>query len=182
MLSKLVQLSHYTELRENNVAATYEPIAATTLGSAASSITFSSIASTWTDLRLVLTAKGTSSNYPYMRFNSDSGSNYSLTRLQGDGSSAASGRQSNQTELFLINGSLDTTIPGLITVDIFSYAGSTYKTFLTTGSTDQNGVGYVVRIAGLWRSTSAITSVYLYTSPDQFAAGTTATLYGIKAA
>ena len=35
--------------------ATYEPIATQTLASAAASITFSSIAATYTDLRLVLT-------------------------------------------------------------------------------------------------------------------------------
>ena len=160
--------------------ATYEPIATTTLGSAAASITFSSISSAYTDLRLVMTAKDTTGDYPYLRLNSDSGSNYSLTRLQGDGSSATSNRQTNQTEAFLINGSLSTTIPMLIELDFLSYAGSTYKTFLNSFSGDQNGGGYKINMVHLWRSTAAINNIYIYVSSGNFAIGTTATLYGIK--
>lgn len=161
--------------------ATYEPIATTTLSTAASTITFSSIPATYTDLRLVFCPIGSTSNYPYLRFNSDSGSNYSLTRLQGDGSSATSSRQSNQTETFLLNDSLVTTTPYLITLDIFSYAGSTNKTTLIENSQDRNGSGSVRRMVSLYRSTSAISTILLYVDSGNFAVGTTATLYGIKA-
>lgn len=185
MLSPQVQLSHYTELRENKVAATYEPIATTTLGSAASSITFNSIASTWTDIRLVMTGAGQAGGeYVTVRLNSDTGSNYSSTILDGYGS-AGSFRESNGTRgywgNYLVGAS--TTIPLFFTMDLFSYAGSTYKTALCTTSNDLNGSGETVSTVGLWRSTSAVTSITLLNNAGSgFATGTKATIYGIKAA
>jgi hypothetical protein len=69
----------------------------------------------------------------------------------------------------------------MITIDLFSYAGSTNKTILTTTSTDKNGSGGVGRIVSLWRSTSAITGITITDGGAGFgwASGTTATLYGI---
>lgn len=166
--------------------ATYEPISTQTLGSAASSITFSSIPGSYTDLRLVIVVRGaTDDAYPVMRFNSDSGTNYSYTVIDGTGSSAVSYRAANRTNIGFCNNVVgSTTNPMLGTADIFSYAGSTNKTVLTTGSGDQNGLGDVERAVQLWRSTSAITSItVLYTGiGTNFAAGSTFTLYGIKAA
>ena len=77
-----------------------------------------------------------------------------------------------------------TTIPMLATVDIFSYnSTSVTKTFLIANSNDQNGSGEVVRVNGLWNSTSAINSILLFRSgTDNLGVGLTATLYGIKAA
>ncbi len=66
--------------------ATYEPLATTTLGSAASSVTFSSISGSYTDLVVVFsgTAGGGNSNL-ILTFNSDTGSNYSWTdRAEGE--------------------------------------------------------------------------------------------------
>ena len=163
------------------MASTYEPIATTTLGSAAASITFSSIAGTYTDLRLVLV--GTASTAApdiQVRFNSDSGTNYSHTRMVGTGASAISGAVTNQTYTYVDYTGLSTTIPSLYEMDIFSYAGSTYKTMLAKTSEDRNGSGDVFVSVNLWRSTAAITSIYLFLSAYNFAAGTTATLYGIK--
>ena len=160
--------------------ATYEPIATTTLGSAAASITFSSIASSWTDLRLAIYGIASSGNFlsPGCRFNSDTASNYSYTALYGDGTTAGSNRVTSSTSIgFNTQASITSSIGGFLTADIFSYAGSTNKTVLTTGSVDLNGSGEVERIVGLWRNTSAITTVTLNGS---FGAGTTATLYGIK--
>ena len=69
----------------------------------------------------------------------------------------------------------------MLTIDIFSYAGSTYKTLLTTSSTDKNTTGGIGRIISLWRSTSAITSITITDGGAGFgwAVGTTATIYGI---
>jgi hypothetical protein len=72
-----------------------------------------------------------------------------------------------------------TTIPFLTTVDIFSYAGSTYKTALSTASADQNGSGAVIYSVQLWRSTAAITSFTISASSGNLSSGTTAQLYGI---
>lgn len=150
-------------------------IATTTLGSAASSITFNSISSAYTDLRLVIVASASSGDVQ-LQFNSDTGSNYSRTYIYGTGSSAGSFSGANTSFVYLDGAGLSTT-PKMYTADIFSYAGSTYKTFLYTGSEDNNGSGQVLRGVALWRSTSAITSIYLYGAT--FAIGTTATLYGI---
>lgn len=162
------------------MAKTYEPIATTTLTSAASSITFSSISGSYTDLRLVLVPPATYGAYIYLRFNSDTGSNYSRTYLSGNGSAASSSRDTSQTYIKINNLTPDkTNLLGFYTVDIFSYAGSTNKTVLATSNEDNNGSGYVDRIVGLWRSTSAITSVGLTMNGIDFQTGTVATLYGI---
>lgn len=161
--------------------ATYEPIATTTLSSAAATITFSSIPGTYTDLRLVLLVLG-NLNGVGIRFNSDSGTNYSMTYLNGDGASAISYRLSNQTRVNLgpVNIASSTTIPNFMAVDIFSYAGSTNKTFLNSQSFDANGSGDRTAQVGLWRNTSAITSIELTNmGAGNYNSGTTATLYGI---
>lgn len=161
--------------------ATYEPIATTTLGSAASSITFSSIPSTYTDLRLVLVSISTT--FPQMRFNNDATALYSWTYVTGTGTAAQSGRFTSATE-FYANTGQSATIPSLYTFDIFSYAGSTFKSFLNTQNNDKNGSGDVVAAVGLYRSTTAISRIDLLANiyGTTFSTGTTATLYGIKAA
>lgn len=165
------------------MAATYEPIATQTLASAAASITFSSIAASWTDLRVVFT--GTSSSTPasyFMQYNGDSATNYSQTDILGDGTAASSNRRTGQTVIYLYQTPLSPTIPHLTTIDIFSYAQATFKTCLITGSEDENGSGTTFNRVALWRSTAAITQVSLLKTSGTFNTGTTATLYGIKAA
>ena len=164
--------------------ATYDLIASQTLGSAAASITFSSIAASWTDLRLVFvgTESTTGFNYANLRFNGDTASNYSMTYLQGFGATAASATNSSITSIRLDEYGLSNTIPSLMTTNIFSYAGSTYKTVLISTAEDYNGSGGVEAKVGLWRSTSAITSITIFNAASNFSIGTTAQLYGIKAA
>ena len=73
--------------------ATYEPIASTTLGTAAADITFSSIPGTYTDLVLVLYGGfATAASDLYTQFNSDTGTNYSNSDLRGNGTAAAANR------------------------------------------------------------------------------------------
>lgn len=163
------------------MATTYDPIATTTLGSAAASITFSSISSAYTDLRLVMTQTNTDNVSPRLRLNSDTGSNYSITILEGQGTAASSYAYTSQTFAYLAQYASDPTSPSLITIDFMSYSGSTNKTFLITTSNDKNGSGSVERVVGLYRSTSALSTVLLYLGgTSNFAIGTTATLYGIK--
>jgi hypothetical protein len=163
--------------------STYEPIATTTLGTAAGTITFSSIPATYTDLRVVCVY--TTANfgiYTTLRFNSDSGGNYSDTYIIGDGSSATSARDGSAT--FIGFGAYPNGISSgqfnFVSADIFSYAGSTNKTSLLTSSLDKNGSGDVQRMVGLWRNTAAITSLTIATNGGTMSAGSTATLYGIK--
>lgn len=160
--------------------ATYEKIATTTLGTNQLAITFNSIAASWTDLRLVLTFTGdVTSSYPRLTFNNDTATNYSRTVLDGDGTSALSSRSTSQSSILCITTDNSTTIPNLVMIDIFSYAGSTNKTALISSNQDMNGSGRVASIVGLWRSTAAITRLDLTANGNNFKTGTTATLYGI---
>lgn len=153
-------------------------IATQTLGSAASSITFNSIPASWTDLRIVFTTPAAAANYYlYIELNGDTSATYSRTILDGDGSTANSSRST--ADNFSLIGYMSSTVPTFRTVDIFSYAGSTYKTLLTNSNQDKNGSGEIYNIVGLWRNTSAITSIALKPQTSTLPTGTTATIYGI---
>jgi hypothetical protein len=163
--------------------ATYTQIATTTLGSAQSSVTFSSISGSYTDLVLVAnTATNTSSNYYLIQFNSDTGSNYSSTHLRGTGSAASSTSYSNQTSIFTSIGSTISTtkLASIMTAHIMNYSNTTtYKTIL---SRDNNAGTEVDTTVALWRSTSAITSIKISIGANNFDTDSTFTLYGITAA
>jgi hypothetical protein len=158
---------------------TYTPIATQTLSSAASSVTFSSISGSYTDLVLVVNAtfSNASTANLLMQFNGDTTSNYSATRLLGDGSAASSGRVSGT---YMMIGDINNALFSSI-INIQNYANTTtYKTALArTGFAG----GYLGAYVGLWRSTSAITSVLIgYNGSGTFAVGSTFSLYGILAA
>lgn len=158
--------------------ATYEPLATTTLSTTQNQIDFNSISGTYTDLVIVANAGVTSTNDIWLRMNSDTAANYSRTRLTGDGTSAASTLNSAQTAIFVSAGTVGSNANFIIS--IMNYANSTtYKTTLSRF----NSSAFVVASVGLWRSTSAITSLSLKAgSADTFTSGSTFTLYGIKAA
>jgi len=162
--------------------ATYEPIATQTIAVATTSITFNSIPSTYTDLRLVFVGTQTSGNLD-LQFNGAT-TNYSQTYMYGDGTNAASAQRSSVSQIQLSEYSApNATTPSIRYVDIFSYAGNTYKTALNTESQDLNGSGFTLNGVGLWRSTAAITSVSLTVfGAGLLKVGSIATLYGIKAA
>lgn len=169
------------------MTATYDSIATTTLGSAATNITFNSIPATYTDLvvTFVGTGSATGNEILTVRFNGDTGTNYSATILSGydPGAGPISNRETNQTRGWFGNYwvGASTTSPMFFRMNVFSYAGSTNKTVLSETSNDKNGSGEVNRSVGLWRSTSAINSITLICAGTaSFGAGSTATLYGIK--
>lgn len=162
------------------MAITYEPIAKTTLSSAVSTITFSSIPATYTDLKLIFTGNLTTSvAQPRIRFNGDTATNYSDTSLTGDGTTSTGGRDASATWIYLFKTGQISTLFSFSAVDIFSYAGSTNKTCLILTSNDKNGSGTTEALVGLWRSTSAINSINISIGANTFAIGTTVNLYGI---
>jgi hypothetical protein len=163
---------------------TYEPIATNTLASTASSVTFSSIPGTYTDLVVVTNfAMSANDNYAhYVQINGDTGGNYSRTILYGDGSSAASARQSNNGSLYFgtWNTDMDTTDRAVTTIFFNNYSNTTtYKTAIGRYNVASKEVGVAV---GTWRNTAAITSINLATNSTTYIAGSTFTLYGIKSA
>lgn len=162
--------------------ATYEPIATTTLGSNAATITFSAISSAYTDLRLVLVSPGFSANdFPNFRINNDTGTTYSLTRLRGDSSTTTSSRMSTVTNWQPMNAAITSGISFFLTLDINSYSLSTInKTGLITYSANENTVGNVGRCIALYRANDVIDRIDIRTNNgNSYTTGTTATLYGI---
>lgn len=167
---------------------TYNAIASTTVGAGgAANITFSSIPSTYTDLILKLSLRGSYSVVAYsmsMRFNSDTGNNYTLRSLYGDGSAAGSEVSSGISYLpVLINGNSATSSTfGNAEVYIPNYGGSTQKSISADAVSESNATTtYAYLHAGIWTGTSAITSITLNAlSSYVFNQYSTATLYGIS--
>ena len=164
---------------------TYEPIATTTLSSTATEVTFSSISGTYTDLVLVCAIKPSDTSAPsvLVQVNSDTGTNYSETRLVGNGTTASSGRRSGTAFAYLcdigLSGASTNTITNIIG-QFQNYSNTTtYKTILSRANTADLVTEAIVN---LWRSTSAITSMKIYVQAGGFASGSTFTLYGIAAA
>ena len=157
---------------------TYTPIATTTLGSAANSVTFSSIAGTYTDLIMVSAVKLdiTGAYAMGMQFNSDTGANYSFTYVIGTGSVAASNRGTAQTYAVYGNGDTDWG-NSLVSIQNYSNA-TTFKTCIARNNNTNNSAQAYVN---LWRNTAAITSIKVMSqSGSNFVTGSTFTLYGIK--
>ena len=161
----------------SNSAATYVPITITTLGSTSSSVTLSSVPSTYTDLLLVVNGQNSSGHGNWrVQFNSDTGNNYSFVYIAGDGTNVASGAYANQS-------SVDSGLAGngnwaTMLVNVNNYSNAvTYKTTLSRMSSSSI---FVSQNVGLWRNTSAINSVTIL-NDNAWASGYTFTLYGIKA-
>lgn len=164
---------------------TYTLIASNTLGSATNTVTLSSIPATYTDLILVYSGRGSGAGSNAgvgLRFNSDTGSNYSRTYLDGDGSTASSGRNTSMSSIYCGNvpdgGVAAGTFDGGI-IHIMDYANTTtYKTqIIRSGPVNLR----TDAIVSLWRSTSAINSITFVNLDNNFVAGSTFKLYGIEA-
>lgn len=167
------------------MASTYTPIATNTLSSATTTVTFSSIAGTYTDIVIVANLKmGASTYQPILRFNSDTGSNYSSTTIWGDGSSSGSSRHTNQNGIYANPGAGVGTAgqfePWIINVQNYSNT-TTYKTTIARFNNAQSVSNAGV---GLWRNTAAITTISLTaeSGSNDFQTGSVFTIYGIKAA
>jgi hypothetical protein len=171
--------------------ATYEPIATTTLNSAAASYTFSSIPGTYTDLVLVSNVRCATSisNAAFdsfgIYFNGTTGTSYSATYLLGSGTTATSGRNTNAAEVYAgeIAGFLAASGTfGSSIISINNYSNTTtYKTVVCRAGTAN---AYTTASGSLFRSTSAISSltVRIFGGAKNLEAGSTFTLYGIASA
>tara|TARA_R110000868_G_scaffold25387_1_gene98997 strand:+ start:663 stop:1148 length:486 start_codon:yes stop_codon:yes gene_type:complete len=157
--------------------ATYNSIATTTLGTATNSYTFSSIPSTYTDLVLIVYTKTVATDNLAIQVNGDTATNYSNTYMAGNGTTAISGRNTSVSQAFITG--TGTTF-GTSIINFQNYANTTTnKTFIGRGSWSD----YQARAsAALWRSTSAISSITVLSTGDNFQTGSTFTLYGIASA
>ena len=162
--------------------STYTPIA-TVSPSGTTTVDFTSISGSYTDLVLVMSGSMASAANMFVRVGNgslDTGSNYSITTVIGTGSSAVSQRLSSQTEIKVTDGLFfNTNEQCNILISFQNYANTTtYKTLI--GRTNSAGIGVNAGV-GLWRSTSAINTIRLYGSQN-FNSGSVVTLYGIASA
>jgi hypothetical protein len=169
--------------------ATYDSIASTTLGSAAATIEFTNISQSYTDLIAVIQLASTSDDNIFMRVGDGSlntSSLYSTTRLNGNGTSPVSDRQSNQSFITLTrSGYPDGTVGNSMTIVHFmNYSNTTTnKTWLVRSNRASTGVDALV---GLIRSTSKINIISFATTgfgtSNSLLTNSTISLYGILAA
>lgn len=173
------------------MANTYTLISSSTLGSNQTSVTFSSIPSTYTDLVLIMSVRAANSSgnptmSPLIRFNGDTATNYSYTELYtSNGTSAASFRASSQTAGDTTFNGTTTTANTFSNTELYipNYTVSANKPFSMYTVAENNATaGYIYTGAELWRNTATINSIALvsYNGVESFATGSSFYLYGIK--
>ena len=174
------------------MANTYEAIATVTVGSGgAASIEFTSIPQTYTDLKIVLSARSdepAEADDLAIQINSDgTAGRHSWRIIWGNGSTANSGNSSSDSKghggwVSAANGTASTFSNNEIYIP--NYTGSTQKSFSAEGAQENNSTdGLVAMVANLYNQTTAVTSVKLFSRTDatnKFVQYSTATLYGIK--
>lgn len=164
---------------QGRVSTSYESIQTVTTTGNVTSITFSSIPSTYKHLQIRLSYQDTASDNSNMRFNSDTGNNYAWHELFGQGSSAGAGAASSVS--FMKVAYTDGGRPGVAVIDILDYANTNKnKVMRSLCGADNNGSGYILLRSGLWASTSAITSVTIYPNSGAITANSIFALYGIR--
>jgi hypothetical protein len=178
------------------VVGDYESIATTVVGSGGTStITFSSIPSTYKHLQIRGIAKGTTSyatgtDTAYIRFNSDTGSNYTYHALTGSGTAASAGALTSQTFSYCFptttgNASAN-NIFGTFAIDILDYSSTTKnKTFRSLSGVNVNNAisngESITLISGAWLNNStAINRIDFNIGSSTFAQYSHFALYGIK--
>jgi len=170
-------------------AGAFDALGSVTVGSGGqSSITFSAIPQTYTHLQLCANYRGTASataNGTNMNFNSDLGSNYTLHRLIGDGSSASADGYTGRTGAWFgleVDASATANIFAGAVVDILDYANTNKnKVTRSMGAYDLNGAGQINFASSAWLNTAAINSITIYpASSANFAQYSNFSLYGIR--
>ena len=156
---------------------TYNCLATATSSGSSSSVVFSSISQSYTDLILVLSGKMATVSYFDVQFNGDTGSNYAFVRMIGFGTTVYTDRYNNfsswQPNLSETQGTC------VITMNNYSNT-TTYKSGIFRDSNASQGVESSI---GLWKNTSAISTITISNGgAGNIPAGTNFTLYGIAAA
>jgi hypothetical protein len=164
--------------------ATYTPLANVTLGSSASSVTFSSIPATYRDLILVFEGSvNTGDRVVAIRFNSDSGSNYSRVQMAGTGSSTSSSPLSGTATDFYYQATASQQTNAVVQIMDYT-ATDKHKSMVSRANTP---AAYVFANAHRWASTAAITSLQVFPATGSYGAngsfniGSTFSLYGVIA-
>ena len=171
-----------------------QPIYTVNLGTAAGYFYFNNIPQTYTDLKVVFSYKSNSTtdtgSYIVVQYNGDASTSYSYTMsyqaVSDYGTSVIGGRGSNETyhaySRFATSNSSSwgTNTFTTFEIDYPNYRSSLPKQIAATVAAPSTGTNYSsTHYAQLWRNSAPITSM-IFSSPVVFAAGSTATLYGIS--
>lgn len=160
---------------------TYEKIQHIELTSAAASIPFTSIPATYTDLKIVLSVRAAGNTIGISPKFNGSTANFSGRFLEGTGSGTSSYTASNIIA-YTNSSSFTASTFGNTEIYIPNYASSNAKSISIDSVTENNATtSYQLLGAVLWNNTAAISSIEFVTdNASNFAAGSSATLYGIK--
>ena len=167
----------------------YELISSSILGSSQSSVVFdvSTYASTYKHLQIRYVAKSTRSSTLdglAIRFNADTGTNYSAHFLRGNGSSVSSGVETNVStpQIGIIPAASSTNNAfGAGVADLLDpFSTTKYKTFRSLYGTFNND--FVGLNSGLWRNTNSVTSITLFQTEgaNNLLTGSRFSIYGLK--
>jgi hypothetical protein len=160
-------------------AGAYFPLGEFTLSATQTDVEFTNIPQTYKHLQIRFS--GFSTGDTFMRFNGDTGNNYSRHSLYGNGSTAAAYGAANDGGIGF-NYTSTNTQPGLAICDILDYQNTNkYKTARILNGNDANGSGFAMFASGNWRNdTDPITSIKIY-SGGNFFANSSFALYGVNA-
>jgi hypothetical protein len=169
----------------------YDSISTVTVGSGGSAeVNFTSIPATYKHLQIRIFGKLSITNDPQLenvrfQFNGDTASNYTRHAFEGDGASVTStGNASLGQNYALLPRSFSgtTNMFGNAIVDILDYTNTNkFKTQRVFGGADFNGSGQVYLLSGVWRNTSAISSIKIFNfGATNFLEYSSFALYGIK--
>lgn len=170
------------------MALTYEPIASTTLSVNTTNVNFSSLPTSYTDLRVISTfLTATAGVVPQLRLNNSSGgTEYNLVYINASGATAPGSAPSVNQPQWNIDPVIgaSTTIPNTMMIEVFEYNGTTNKAIHAQMGMERNTTqGGQVAIVGMRANTAAVTSLnFTVSGSGQFAPGSVFTLYGIKRA
>jgi hypothetical protein len=166
------------------MATTYTLIDKAILTGTQSVIDFTSIPSTYTDLKLVVSLRDNGSNVyslAYVKFNNTT-ANLKSRGVEGDGSSPTTYYNSTVLYINSANGN-SSTANTFCNSEIYipNYTSSNYKSVSVDGVMENNATtAYSSLQAGLWSDTAAINQITIYSSTGSWLQYSSAYLYGIK--
>ena len=162
-----------------------QPIYTQTASGSSNAINFNNIPQTFTDLKLVISARintaSVSAAFGFTFNNVFSGSLYSNTQAYGTGSAAFSNRLSSQNFLATDVSGTNATASTFSSNEFYlpNYTSSNFKSFIIDAVSENNATsGLQAIFAGLFQSTSPITSIQLG-GGNTILQNSTFTLYGI---
>lgn len=162
----------------------FESIASATGTGSSGTITFSSIPQTFQSLHIRVLFRPSTADAIFMRINGSSSTVYTYHQLAGDGSTALSYGAGTQDKIYLDSYNYpSSTMPQAMIINIENYTSTTQnKTVRCLTGTDLNSSGGIALSSGLYRSTTAVTSLTLNVAGSNFDTSSTFALYGIKGA